>query len=260
MKQSVKMIVGNWKMNGDAAGVAEFQRLASRLAEDPYRVDVAICPPATLIERFARIVGSAGIGIGGQDCHAEPRGAYTGSISAELLFEAGCEFVIVGHSERRQMCGETDAIVSAKAGAAIRAGLTPIICVGETLAEREAGDAVDVVRRQISGSVSDHLDGQAWALAYEPVWAIGTGLTPTFEQIAEIHAAARAAMTERLGDGAHDAPILYGGSVNAGNAREILAVENVGGALVGGASLKAEDFIAIIHAAELALVAADAQG
>jgi len=260
MKQSVKMIVGNWKMNGESNGAQEFERLAARLIEDPCRVDVAICPPATMVERFARMGGPAGIGIGGQDCHPEPRGAYTGSISAELLFEAGCAFVIVGHSERRQLCAETDAIVSAKADAAIRAGLAPIICVGETLAEREAGDAVAVVRQQILGSLSDRLAGRDWALAYEPVWAIGTGRTPTLEQVAEIHAAARAAMTERLGDCARDTPILYGGSVNVGNAREILSVENVGGALVGGASLKAEDFIAIIHAAELALVAADAQG
>ena len=256
MKHSVKLIVGNWKMNGESGGLAEIETLAARLKADPYRVEVAVCPPATLIERMARMIGSAAIAVGGQDCHAEPRGAHTGSISAELLAEAGCEFVILGHSERRQMCGETDEVVSAKVGAALRAGLTPIICVGETLAQREAGDAVAIVRGQILGSLNDNLAGQDWALAYEPVWAIGTGLTPTLEQIAEIHSAARAAMVERLGEGGRTAPILYGGSVNPGNAREILEVDEVGGALVGGASLKAADFIAIIQAAELALVAA----
>jgi triosephosphate isomerase len=254
MKQSVKyaaqkLIVGNWKMNGESGGLAEFEALAGRLTTDPHRVDVAVCPPATLIERMRRIGEPAAIAVGGQDCHVEPRGAYTGSISAELLFEAGCEFVIVGHSERRQMCGETDAVVSAKVGGALRAGLTPIICVGETLAQREGREAVSVVRGQILGSLNDSLAGKDWALAYEPVWAIGTGLTPTLEQIAEIHAAARAAMVERLGAGGRAAPILYGGSVNPGNAREILAVDEVGGALVGGASLKAADFLAIIRAA-----------
>jgi len=260
MKQSVKLIVGNWKMNGADGGVAEFERLAAILVEDPSRVDVAVCPPATMVEGLARIGRPAAIAVGGQDCHAEPRGAYTGSISAELLSEAGCEFVIVGHSERRQMCGETDAVVSAKVGGAVRVGLRPIICVGETLAQREGGDAVAVVRSQILGSLNDKLAGQHWALAYEPVWAIGTGLTPTLEQIAEIHAAARSAMIERLGEGGRAVPILYGGSVNPGNAREILSVAEVGGALVGGASLKAEDFIAIIRAAEPVRVAADAQG
>ncbi len=249
MKQSVKMIVGNWKMNGDAGGLAEFEALAEQLKSDPYRVDVAVCPPATLIERLRRIGEPAAIAIGGQDCHAKPSGAFTGSISAELLFEAGCEFVIVGHSERRQTCSETDAIVSEKVGAALRAGLTPIICVGETLAQREAGQAASVVRGQILGSLHDELAGKNWALAYEPVWAIGTGLTPTLDQIAEIHAAARDAMVERLGEGGRAAPILYGGSVNSANAREILAVDDVGGALVGGASLKAADFLAIIRAA-----------
>jgi triosephosphate isomerase len=265
MKQSVntvtqKLIVGNWKMNGEAGGLAEFVTLVERMKADPYRVDVAICPPATLMDRMRRIGEPAPIAVGGQDCHTEARGAFTGSISAELLVEAGCEFVIVGHSERRQMCGETDEIVSEKVGAALRAGLSPIICVGETLAQREAGEAAAVVRGQILGSLDNGLSGQEWALAYEPVWAIGTGLTPTLDQIAEIHAAARDAMIERLGEGGRTAPILYGGSVNPGNAAEILAVDQVGGALVGGASLKAEDFLAIIHAAELALVAADGQG
>ena len=176
------------------------------------------------------------------------------------MLEAGCEFVIVGHSERRQACGETDGIVADKVAGALRAGLTPIICVGETRDQRQAGDAVAVVRRQIMGSLVDALTGQDWALAYEPVWAIGTGLTPTLEQIAEIHSAARAAMVERLGEGGRKAPILYGGSVNPGNARDILAVPEVGGALVGGASLKAADFLAIIRAAEPAVVAAGGLG
>jgi len=260
MKQSVKMIVGNWKMNGEVGGLAELEKLAARLKSDPCRVDVAVCPPATLIERMRCLGQPAAIAIGGQDCHTEPQGAFTGSISAELLFEAGCEFVIVGHSERRQAFGETDTLVSNKAAAAIRAGLTPIICVGETLAQRQAGEAASVVRAQILGSLSDGLAGQDWALAYEPVWAIGTGLTPTLEQIEDIHATARAAIIERLGVSGRGTPILYGGSVNPANAQDILAVAEVGGALVGGASLKAADFLAIIRAADAAFVAADAQG
>lgn len=250
MKQSVKMIVGNWKMNGVAAdltgAVAEMQ---ADLKAAPASARVGLCPPATLIERMARAVEGGPIEVGGQDCRVEAKGAFTGGISADMLIDAGATLVILGHSERRQEFGETDALVSAKVRAAVAAGLTPIVCVGETLQQREAGEAVSVVRGQILGSLNDALAGQDWALAYEPVWAIGTGLTPTLEQIAEIHAAARAAMVERLGEGGRTAPILYGGSVNPGNAHDILAVDEVGGALVGGASLKSADFLAIIRAA-----------
>ncbi len=257
MKQSVKMIVGNWKMNGVSADLAgAVAEMLTALKATPVSVRVGLCPPATLIERMARAVDGGPILVGGQDCRVETKGAFTGGVSAEMLADAGATAVILGHSERRQEFGETDVLVSEKTGAALRAGLTPIICVGETLQQREAGDAVSVVRAQILGSLNDALAGKDWALAYEPVWAIGTGLTPTLEQIAEIHASARAAIVERLGEGGRAAPILYGGSVNPGNARDILAVEEVGGALVGGASLKAADFLAIIRAAELALVAA----
>jgi triosephosphate isomerase len=256
MKQSVKLIVGNWKMNGEAGGLDEFQALAAALGEDSRRVDVAVCPPATLIQRLADIGRPAAIAVGGQDCHPEPCGAFTGSISAELLAEAGCTLVILGHSERRHGLGETDALVSAKVGAALRAGLTPIVCVGETLAQREAGQAAAVVRDQVLGSLHAELAERDWALAYEPVWAIGTGLTPTLQQIEDIHATARAAIVERLGESERATHILYGGSVTPANARNILALSEVGGALVGGASLKAADFLAIIGAAEPAVVAA----
>ena len=256
MKQSVKMIVGNWKMNGLGADLAAtIPDLLAGLGGKPAH-RVGICPPATLIERLARAVGEGAVEVGGQDCRVETKGAFTGGVSAEMLVDAGAALVILGHSERRQEFAESDALVSDKVGAALRAGLTPIVCVGETLAQREAGEAASVVRGQILGSLNDDLAGKDWALAYEPVWAIGTGLTPTLEQIAEIHAAARAAMVERLGESGRTEPILYGGSVNPGNAREILEVVEVGGALVGGASLKAADFLAIIRAAEPASVAA----
>jgi len=248
MKQSVKLIVGNWKMNGLGADLAEVVALAEGLKEQPVDVRTGVCPPATLVERLARAVGDA-IEVGGQDCHAEPSGAFTGSVSADMLIDAGARLVILGHSERRAGFGETDADVAAKVDAAVSAGLEPIICVGETLAQREAGDAVAVVSAQVAGSLSDALKGRPFALAYEPVWAIGTGLTPTLEQIEEVHAAIRTALIDRLGDDGRTAPILYGGSVKPANAGEILHAAEVGGALVGGASLKAEDFLGIIRAA-----------
>ncbi|WP_292064512.1 triose-phosphate isomerase [Brevundimonas sp. UBA7664] len=248
MKQSVKLIAGNWKMNGLGASLGEVEALRQALAEAPPACRVALCPPATLIERMARVAGD-GIEIGGQDCRAEAHGAYTGDLSAAMLKDAGACLVILGHSERRQGHGETDALVSAKAEAALAAGLAPIICVGETLEQREAGRAVEVVRGQIMGSLPLALAGQDFAVAYEPVWAIGTGLTPTLQQIEEVHRAVRAAMIERLGLGIAATPILYGGSVKPDNAAEILAVPEVGGALVGGASLKAADFIGIVRGA-----------
>jgi len=257
MKQSVKMIVGNWKMNGTGADLAgAVAEMLADLNARPASVRAGLCPPATLIERMVRAVDGGQIAVGGQDCRVETKGAFTGGVSAEMLVDAGAKLVILGHSERRQEFAESDALVSDKVGAALRAGLTPIVCVGETLAQREAGEAASVVRGQILGSLNDDLAGKDWALAYEPVWAIGTGLTPTLDQIAEIHAAARDAIVERLGEGGRTAPILYGGSVNPGNARDILAVDEVGGALVGGASLKAADFLTIIRAAEPASVAA----
>ena len=248
MKQSVKLVAGNWKMNGLGASLGEAEALAKALQEQAAACRVALCPPATLIERMARVLADGPVELGGQDCHAEISGAFTGSVSAAMLTDAGASLVILGHSERRAGFGETDANVAAKVEAALAAGLEPIICIGETLAEREAGQAVEVVSRQVTGSLPDSLSGKAFAVAYEPVWAIGTGLTPTLEQIEEVHAAVRAAMITKLGEGGQVAPILYGGSVKPSNAAEILAVAEVGGALVGGASLKAEDFLGIIRA------------
>ena len=249
MKQSVKLVAGNWKMNGLGASLGEAEALAKALQEQAAACRVALCPPATLIERMARSLAGGSVELGGQDCHAEASGAFTGSVSADMLVDAGAALVILGHSERRAGFGETDADVAAKVEAALAAGLEPIICIGETLQEREAGQAVEVVSRQVAGSLPDSLAGKAFAVAYEPVWAIGTGLTPTLEQIEEVHAAVRAAMIAKLGEGGRAAPILYGGSVKPSNAKEILAVAEVGGALVGGASLKADDFLGIIRAA-----------
>lgn len=249
MKQSVKLVAGNWKMNGVGGDLVEAEALRAALTTEAANCRVALCPPATLIQRMARGLAEGAVEVGGQDCHSAKAGAYTGSISAEMLKDAGATLVILGHSERRAGFGETNADVAAKVDAALAAGLEPIICIGETLDEREAGRAVEVVSAQVAGSLPDSLAGQAFAVAYEPVWAIGTGLTPTLEQIEEVHAAVRAAMIARLGEGGWTAPILYGGSVKPSNAREILAVAEVGGALVGGASLKAEDFLGIIRAA-----------
>jgi len=249
MKQSVKLIAGNWKMNGLAASLAEAEALRSMLAAEPVACRVALCPPATLIQRMADAMAGGPVEVGGQDCRAESSGAFTGGVSAAMVRDAGATLVILGHSERRQEFGETDALIAAKASAALEAGLSPIVCVGETLAQREAGRAVAVVREQVMGSLPPALANAPFAVAYEPVWAIGTGLTPTLDQIEEVHRAVRAAMIERLGLQAGWAPILYGGSVKPDNAADILAVPEVGGALVGGASLKAADFMGIIRAA-----------
>jgi triosephosphate isomerase len=247
MMKTEKLIAGNWKMNGLGGSLGEVEALRAALAEAAPACRVALCPPATLIERMARAAGE-GIEIGGQDCRAESHGAFTGDVSAVMLRDAGATLVILGHSERRQGHGETDAVVAAKAEAALSAGLEPIICVGETLEQREAGRAVEVVRGQVMGSLPAILaEKGAFAVAYEPVWAIGTGLTPSLEQIEAVHRAVRAAMIERLGPAGAARPILYGGSVKPDNAREILAVPEVGGALVGGASLKAADFLGIVR-------------
>jgi len=248
MKQSVKFIVGNWKMHGVSAAVSEALTLREAVGASPM-CRIALCPPATLTDRMRAALAGGRVELGGQDCHEKASGAFTGSVSAEMLADAGATLVILGHSERREAFGETDALVAAKAEAAIAAGLEPIICVGETLEQREAGQAVSVVSAQVEGSLPDGLSERPFAVAYEPVWAIGTGLTPTLEQIAEVHAAVRAAIVKRLGEAARRAPILYGGSVKSDNAAEILTTPEVGGALVGGASLLAEDFLKIIRAA-----------
>lgn len=247
MKQSVKLIVGNWKMNGLAADLAQADAVWAALAEEPTGNRVGLCFPATLIARAAGRLKNSAVEVGGQDCHATASGAYTGSVSAEMLKDAGASLVIVGHSERRAGFGETDADVAAKVEAALRAGLEPIVCVGETLEQRDAGRALEVVTQQVAGSLPASLSGRAFAVAYEPVWAIGTGRTPTVEQVGEMHAAIRQAQVERMG--LAKAPILYGGSVNPKNAAELLSVDGVDGALVGGASLKANDFLAIVRAA-----------
>ena len=243
-----KLIAGNWKMHGLAAHLGEATAVADSLAGKPSPARVAICPPATLLERLARRLEDTAVEVGGQDCHAEPSGAFTGDVSAVMLRDAGARLVILGHSERRQTYGETDAHVCAKTLAAVAAGLEPIICVGESLEQRQAGQAGAVVRRQIEGSLPQDLGAHAFAVAYEPIWAIGSGLTPTLAEIADIHAEIRRLLRGRFG-ARNAAQILYGGSVKPANAVEILAVDEVGGALVGGASLKAADFLAIIRAA-----------
>ena len=249
MKQSVKLIVGNWKMNGLSAAVAQAEAIRDAVSAAGQGPRVVLCPPATLIDRMRVALAGSGVAVGGQDCHEKPVGAFTGSVSAEMLADAGATVVILGHSERRAAFGETDADIAAKVEAAIAAGLEPIVCVGETLEQREAGEAIAVVSAQVEASLPMGLSERPFAVAYEPVWAIGTGLTPTLEQITEVHAAIRAAMIKRLGESARTAPILYGGSVKPENARDILATPEVGGALVGGASLKAEDFMPIVKAA-----------
>jgi triosephosphate isomerase len=239
------LIAGNWKMNGLLASVAELEKIVAG-APTLASVELMVCPPATLIASFAAAASGSGVSIGAQDCHALPGGAYTGDISAEMLKDAGAVAVIVGHSERRQYHAETGAAVRAKAEAARRAGIVAIVCVGETRAERGAGREFDVVEAQLEGSLSDESTG--FAIAYEPVWAIGTGRTPTPADVREMHRFIRERLGLRFGHLADAIRILYGGSVNPANAKELLAVDNVDGALVGGASLEAADFLAIAGA------------
>jgi triosephosphate isomerase len=233
------LIAGNWKMNGLSASVNEVKKLIRLFSGAmPDDREVLICPPFPIVGLLAAEFGDEGVAIGGQDCHPEPSGAHTGDVSAEMLADAGAAYVIVGHSERRSDHAESDDLVRKKANAAWRAGLKPIICVGETADERRDGVAKEIVGGQLAGSLPDATDDIV--IAYEPVWAIGTGLTPTLEDISDMHTFIRA-------NSPYGARILYGGSVKPSNAREILAIANVHGALVGGASLKAEDFHAIIQ-------------
>lgn len=241
------LIAGNWKMNGLGASMAEITKVCELVTAETPNADILICPPATLIAQ-AVWHAKGRIAIGGQNCHKEISGAFTGDISAEMLKDAGGSAVIVGHSERRQYHAETDAMVADKARAAWRAGITAIICIGESEAEREAGKALDVCGGQLAGSVPDGMTAENTAIAYEPIWAIGTGKTPTIADIAEMHAHIRKCLVDRFGAGANAVRILYGGSVKPSNAAEILGVPDVGGALVGGASLKASDFHAIFGA------------
>lgn len=242
------LIAGNWKMFGLEASLDEARAVAAAVAQTPPAYRVAICPPATLLSRMADALSGEGVIVGGQDCHSAPQGAYTGDLSAAMLADAGARMVILGHSERRGSYDETCEEIAAKVEAALGADLEPVICVGETLEQRQAGQAEAVVTGQVRNSLPESLAGQAFAVAYEPIWAIGTGHTPTTADIAAMHAAIRAVLVERFGDHGATVPILYGGSVKPENAAEILATPEVGGALVGGASLKAKDFLAIIRA------------
>jgi triosephosphate isomerase len=242
-----KLVAGNWKMHGLSSSVAEIEAIARAAGEYP-EVDVALCVPAILIERAARAV--PGFAIGGQDVHHADKGAHTGCTSAHMLLDAGASLTIVGHSERREAQRESDAEVKAKAEAALSVGLAVILCVGESLDVREAGQAVDTVLRQLDGSLPEALAGGAeLAIAYEPIWAIGTGKIPTSAEIADMHGAIRRKLRERYGPSGDELRILYGGSVKASNAAEIFAIGDVDGALVGGASLTAADFIPIVAAA-----------
>jgi triosephosphate isomerase len=241
-----KLVAGNWKMNGLAASLGELAALKDNLGKPA--CDVLICPPATLLAQAAWTIKDA-FALGGQDCHAQPKGAFTGDIAAEMLKDAGASYVIVGHSERRQYHNETNADVAAKTQAAWRAGLKAIICLGESLEQRKAGSAHHICADQLNQSVPDGAVPANTVIAYEPVWAIGTGVTPTSADIAAMHAHIRSCLIQRLGEGGREMLILYGGSVNPSNSAEILSLPEVGGALVGGASLKSADFLQIIASA-----------
>jgi triosephosphate isomerase (TIM) len=240
------LIAGNWKMNGLKASQAEFEAMLAGASQVATKADLLVCPPATLIAGFAeKARGAKILAIGAQDCHPKPSGAHTGDLSAEMLGDAGASVIIVGHSERRADHGESDALVRQKAEAAWRAGLTAIVCIGETREQRDAGQTLDICGGQLKGSLPDGATAGNLVVAYEPVWAIGTGLTPTVADVEQVHRFIRDALTSRFNGEGTDIRILYGGSVKPSNAAELMAVANVNGALVGGASLKAADFLAI---------------
>ena len=244
-----KLVAGNWKMNGlQPDGLALARGLVERARAERPACDLVLCPPATLLVAIAEAIRGSSIALGGQDCHSEGKGAHTGDISAPMLRDAGCQYVILGHSERRTNHHESDALVRAKVTAALAAGLVPILCVGETAAERDGGEALTVVSRQLAGSLPDDVGKAPFVVAYEPVWAIGTGRTPTTDDVASVHAHIRRELAGKVAD-ASATRILYGGSVKPSNAGELLSVANVDGALVGGASLVADDFWAIAVAA-----------
>ncbi len=242
------LAAGNWKMNGTGASLSEIEAL--KAAHPDPSVEILICPPATLVERMSAVAKGSAVAVGGQDCHAAEAGAHTGDISAAMLTDAGATHVILGHSERRADHGETDANVRAKTEAALMGGLVAVVCLGESLDEREGGKTLDVIGTQLAGSLPDAITGANTVIAYEPIWAIGTGKIPTIEQIAEVHDFIRAELVKRYGAEGEAIRVLYGGSVKPSNAAEIFAVENVDGALVGGASLTAQDFSPIITALE----------
>ena len=243
------LIAGNWKMNGLKASLKELDAIAKGAGDIARKADLLICPPATLLFGAAGGVSGSGVRIGAQDCHTAVSGAHTGDISAEMIADTGASAVIVGHSERRADHGESDALVRQKAEAAWQQGLLAIVCVGETQSQRDAGQALEVVGRQLAGSVPDGATAANLVVAYEPVWAIGTGRTPTVADVAEVHGFMRKTLSARFPQQGAAIRLLYGGSVKPSNARELLAVENVNGALIGGASLKAADFLAIAAAA-----------
>ncbi|WP_299985468.1 triose-phosphate isomerase [uncultured Ruegeria sp.] len=244
-----KLAAGNWKMNGTGVALSELKDLSALHPTSP--VEILICPPATLLHRAANTVESSEIAVGGQDCHAALSGAHTGDLSAEMLLDAGAIAVILGHSERREDHDEQNEDIRAKARTAMDAGLKAIICVGESLEQREAANTLDIIGGQMSGSIPDQATGENLIVAYEPIWAIGTGKVPTLEEIGEVHDFIRARLERRFGEGVGcSVRLLYGGSVKPSNAAEIFGVSNVDGALVGGASLKAQDFSGIIRALE----------
>jgi triosephosphate isomerase (TIM) len=239
------LIAGNWKMNGLKSSLGEFEAMLAGAAEVAAKADLLVCPPATLIASFAEAARGSRIAVGAQDCHPKASGAHTGDISAEMLADAGASAIIVGHSERRADHCESDVLVRQKTEAVWRAGLTAIVCIGETLNQRDAGQTLDICGGQLNGSLPDGATADKLVVAYEPVWAIGTGLTPTVGDVEQIHRFIRELLIDRFkGEGAR-IRILYGGSVKPSNAAELMAVANVNGALVGGASLKAADFLAI---------------
>jgi triosephosphate isomerase len=242
------LVAGNWKMNGLQAAASEFEHIVAQARDAAAACDLMICPPATLLARFAAIAKGSFVAVGAQDCRAEPSGAFTGDISAEMIADAGGSAVIVGHSERRTLHRESDAEVKGKAEAAARAGLIAILCIGETKEERDAGATIARIERQLDGSLPDRIDAGRLVIAYEPVWAIGTGLTPTPKDVAEVHAFIRKHLSARDAKSGGAIRILYGGSVKPSNAKELMAVPDVNGALVGGASLKAADFLGIAAA------------
>jgi len=242
------LVAGNWKMNGLKSSAAELNKLLRAADALSRKLDLMVCPPATLVTTFAALAKGSKLLVGGQDCHPEPAGAFTGDISAEMLADAGASAVIVGHSERRASRGETDDVVRRKAQAAWRAKLTAIVCIGETRAERDARQTLDVAGRQLEGSLPDGAGAGNTVVAYEPVWAIGTGLTPTPANVVEVHAFIRERLAKRFGSAGQGIRVLYGGSVKPANAKELLTLANVDGALVGGASLKADEFLGIAKA------------
>jgi len=239
------LIAGNWKMNGLKSAMTEFDAMIAGAAAVAAKADLLVCPPATLVAAFAAKAKGTKVAVGAQDCHPKASGAHTGDLSAEMLADAGAGFIIVGHSERRADHGETDVVVRQKAEAAWRAGLTAIVCIGETQQQRDAGQTLDVCGGQLKGSLPDGSTAANLVVAYEPVWAIGTGLTPTTADVEQVHKFIRGVLTDRFKAEGAKVRILYGGSVKPSNAAELMAVANVNGALVGGASLKASDFLAI---------------